>query len=498
MTRRRKRRIIVIIVLLILLLLVGAAYINYRSTRSIGFDLQLNTTETLLPPQYLFSFSGTEAERMTRPLGVLVSGDEVFVTDSEQARIFRCSLDGELLETMGQGRMVTPLYLAENPLDGNLYISDRRLRTILIMSKAGEYVGEFDPELPEDELAPFETGDVQWAPIALGFAPDGSLYVTEILNGHRLLMFNPEGEFQWSVGSAGVVADAGVGPEVFQFPNGVKVLGDSVYVTDSNNRRIQVFSLDGEFERFIETEGLPRGFDFLNMDTEDAPERFAVVDTLAHDATIWNAAGDKVLNFGERGVLEGQFSYPNDLSVSNINYMYITDTSNGRVQVWGWPADAAPIPTPQTPMEWLWCLSPLLLLLLPLLLRKTRFYATADFLDTMLETELVNTMPKSRRAWMVTPETYEVYADRHEGDLRLGDILEPAEHSDSDTKALMERLELTYADAKILSSAQRTRVFCTENLELRRVAKLLEIDVVDQEEFLDRFTKHGRDGVNEQ
>ena len=56
-------------------------------------------------------------------------------------------------------------------------------------------------------------------------------------------------------------------------------------------------------------------------------------------------------------------------------------------------------------------------------------------------------------------------------------------------RALMERFELEFATAVRLSLAQRARVFCTEDPELRRLARVLEIDVVDRAEFVARFAK---------
>lgn len=491
MTRRQKRKIVLIVILVVLLLLLGLYYSYFRATKRLDVGSLLSAPTDFLPaPDYLYAFTGPEDEPMLRPIGVDVVGDQVFVTDTRRAKIYEFTLDGEFIKTFGEGETLVPLYVALNPKDGNLYITDRRKRTVLIYGLDGTLVGEFDPKLPEDELPTFETGGVQWAPVALAFGEDGTMYFTEILNGHRLLVFSPEGEFEKSSGTVGMVTDAEQGQELFQFPNSVKVFGDRVWVADSNNRRIQIFSLEGEFEEIIVTEGLPRGIDFLapSQDASQTP-KFVVVDTLAHDGTIWSTEGEKIVGFGEQGTLEGQFSYPNDVAIGERNLIFITDSANGRVEVWGWPDEVVPIPLPKVPDYWKWCLSPFLLLPFLLLLRKKRFFATADFVEVMLDTEMVEHMPHRRRRWFVTEQEYEVLKPHTQGDVDMAELLNPSEFSESDAKAIQEKLEIEYDQAVILAIAQRAHVFCTQNEELRRYARTLEIDVVNNEEFIERFAK---------
>ncbi len=40
-----------------------------------------------------------------------------------------------------------------------------------------------------------------------------------------------------------------------------------------------------------------------------------------------------------------------------------------------------------------------------------------------------------------------------------------------------------------LSIAQRSKVFCTEDPELRRLARVMEVDVVNRVEYIERFVK---------
>jgi len=491
-TRARKIKIAILVVLVLLLLFLASYYAYYRATHQLSFNLSASTsTDVVPPPQFLYAFSGTTT-KLQRPVGVTVDGDNVYAVDSAGRDILVFNQAGNYKRSFGASVTVVPLNLARNPINNELYVTDRRLRKMLRFDLAGRFLGEFNPNLPKNQLPTFKTGGDQWEPVALAFAPDGTMYVTEILNGHRLLVFGPDGAFKRSIGYAGMVTDANSGPTAFQFPNGVVYHKGLVYVTDSNNRRVQVFDKDGNFKKIIVTQGLPRGIDFLNRFPSDkpaTPDRFVIADTLAHDGTIWTAAGDKVLSFGEEGYLDGQFSYPNGVSVGSKNKIFIADTANGRIQVWGWPNQVSPIPIPAASNKWWLCLLPLLLLPFLLLLRRKRFFATEDFVDAMIAAEQVHLMQSRRRRWLVTEAAYEKYQDRVEDNVELGRLLHATEYSESDARALMERFEIDMPTAIIVAIAQRNPVFCTENIEYRRLAKTLEIDVVNRVEFLDRFER---------
>ncbi len=229
MTGSQKRKIVIVIVLLISACAAGGILrvlpIDYVSS---DFDIAPVGDELIEPPQYLFSFADAGGHAHAAP-DRRVRRQETRSSSSTPCatRIDVFDLDGEFIRSFGGDETVVPLYIAQNPLDDNIYVSDRRARTIHIFTPEGEYVGEFDPKLPEDELPTFETRAIQWAPVALAFGEDGTLYVTEILNGHRLLIFEPDGEFEKSVGTAGhrrPIAEEN--PELFQFPNSVKVHDD--------------------------------------------------------------------------------------------------------------------------------------------------------------------------------------------------------------------------------------------------------------------------------
>lgn len=498
MTRSQKRKIAIAAILVFLIALLVGYFAFYKATRKLSFNLiaTSSTPDAIQPPQFLYSFSGS-IQKLQRPIGVTVDGDTVYAVDSAGRRVLVFDQAGNYKSSFGASQTVIPLNLARNPKTNQLYVTDRRLRSIQRYDLNGKYLGDFNPNLPKDQLPKFKTGGIQWAPVAIAFAPDGTMYVTEVLNGHRFLIFNPDGTFKKSVGNAGIVIDASKAPGEFQFPDGIVYHKGLVFITDSNNRRVQVYDKDGNFKQIIVTQGLPRGIVFLNPfpgDKPTTPDRFVVVDTLSHDGTIWSAKGDKVVSFGEQGISEGQFSYPNGASLGSKNKIFIADTSNGRIQVWGWPEQVSPVPLPRIGNNWWLCLLPLLLLPLLLLLRRKKFFATEDFIMALYNAEELDVLTHRRRAWLVTEQDYERLKSITQGDVVLEKVLDARPYSESDVKDLMDKMELDKTTAIVLSIAKRLPVFCTENPEYRRLAKVIEVEtVVNRVEFLNRFEKRSGD-----
>lgn len=492
MSKRQKRLIAILVILALLLAALGAYFYFYQRTKKLSFNIRASVEGLVPPPEFLFSFSGEGADRMQRPTGVLVDGNRVYVTDTEIRKIYVFDLNGRMRDSFGTTQTVgIPLFLAKNPKDGLIYVTDRGKRGILKFTTEGKYVGQFDPKLPKAQLPTFKLPKgVQWTPVAIAFAADGTMFVTETLNGHRLLVFSPDGKFLRSIGTSAIVTDPSKAPEAFLFPNGLLVDGSRLYVADSNNQRVKVYDLKGNYKKTIVTRGLPRGLTMLDRfpsDDAKAPRRFVEVDTLAHDATIWAVDGSKVLSFGQQGVLDGQFSYPNAIARGPRNRLFITDTANGRVQVWGWPAQVAGLPE-LSPRTAPWCLVPLLLLPLLLLFRKKEFFATADFVEVMIARDDADLMPQRRRQWRTSESEYEKIRLLSTESIDFEALFKPTAHSESDVQALIDKYEIERELAINLAVARRAKVACTESEELRRMSRVMEIDVVNSTEFVQRFS----------
>lgn len=497
MSRRRLiRNIALLSILLILLLGLAYWYWNYLRTRDLGIPRMRPAQARLAPPRYLYSIVGEGAAAMRAPLGVAVARDgKVYVTDSREGRDGRMlvfTTPGRFLfqfRALAKGRvrggydsLILPVYVAINPVDGNVYVTDRGRNGLYVFRPDGSFVRE---------LVPKKDKGFRWKPNALAFARDGRLYVSDVFLEHQVWIFDPAGNRVGRFGRFGQeLKNVKEQPGVFWFPNGLAVANDKrVWVADSDNRRIQIFTAGGKFQQILGTTGHPRGIVFWR---DGALERLIMVDTLANFMTVYDGQGRELIQFGERGQGPGQFLYPNGIDVGPDRKIFITDRQNDRVQVWGWAPEIAAVNIPPGLAAPLACIAPLLLLPLLWMLRKRKFFACDDWLALMVENEKLHLM-KGKKRFFVLEETYEEFKDVRQGEVLLGDLIETEPYSHSDVRDLMERYEIEEREAIILSLARRKYALLTEDTELRRLAVTLEIRVLDFEHYVEEYERASAD-----
>ncbi|MFO7698712.1 MAG: hypothetical protein R6X16_16370, partial [Anaerolineae bacterium] len=167
--------------------------------------------------------------------------------------------------------------------------------------------------------------------IAVGTA--GNLYVADSQN-HRIQVFTPDGSFLREWGTQGA------GPGQLQEPWGVAVANDgTVYVADTWNHRVQVFAASGAYLRewgiFGETgdnvtlDGAfygPRGVAL------DSAGNLYVSDTGNKRVLKYSAQGELLAAVGGSGEGPGQFQEPVGLAVGDDGTVYVADTWNKRIQ----------------------------------------------------------------------------------------------------------------------------------------------------------------------
>ena len=78
---------------------------------------------------------------------------------------------------------------------------------------------------------------------------------------------------------------------------------------------------------------LPRG---LAIDRRD---RLHVVDAVGQNVKVYDVSGPEPefnFAFGNWGLGDGQFNYPNDIALDSSGRIYIADRENNRIQVWAY------------------------------------------------------------------------------------------------------------------------------------------------------------------
>ncbi|MDO8616383.1 MAG: SMP-30/gluconolactonase/LRE family protein [Dehalococcoidia bacterium] len=276
-------------------------------------------------------------EGLNNPMGVAVGLDgKVYVTETGGAHKIHIydSLGTQELGSFSSPGSDTadrvPMYVAVNP-DGDVYVSDRGASKLFIFSPDGT---------PKGEVAPPE-GTENWHPLGLTFDQAGNLYVADVTLGkHRVLVMDPAGKLKLSFGTQGEEEGQ------FSYPNGIAVDGQGrIFVTDSNNGRMQAFDKDGKF-LFLISRGMskgdlamPRG---IAIDTKG---RLLIVDTTrasiqAYKVSDSGGADANGTSVEFKGVFYGDldrrisFQFPNGMALDGHNKVYIADRGNNRVSIW--------------------------------------------------------------------------------------------------------------------------------------------------------------------
>ena len=107
---------------------------------------------------------------------------------------------------------------------------------------------------------------------------------------------------------------------------------EELFVSDTYNHRIQVFTLSGKFIRsFGSSESLS-----MPWRMSIGPDRNLYIADWGNDRVcVFSQQGEFLASYGERGSEEGQFVRPVDVVVDSQGRMYVCDWGNERVQVLG-------------------------------------------------------------------------------------------------------------------------------------------------------------------
>jgi DNA-binding beta-propeller fold protein YncE len=272
------------------------------------------------PPVFVREFGASGAGALKQPVGIAIDGARAFVADARRGDVAVFSTSGTYISALGAGKLQTPVYVALNPLDGRLYVSDRVSRSIEVFGVDGTFVRTFAPVGTAGE-----TAIKGWQPFALAFGDDGTLYVSDAGTRQRVLAFGPTGEFR---GEAGDILPRGASGEGLSFANGLAVSRDQVLVADSNNRRVLVLTRQLRFLRSTVFSGLPRGVITLEGGLS------AVVDTSGGELRILGPDGTTLARGSSAGAAKGQLTAPTGIATDGSGYVFITDTGGQRVSVW--------------------------------------------------------------------------------------------------------------------------------------------------------------------
>ena len=194
--------------------------------------------------------------------------------------------------------------------------------------------------IDEDHIGDFARGGFTWpAGIAISKS-DGSVFVSDEyectisrFDPDGVIVFpdrNPDGEYLDRWGTKGSE------PGMLDGPTGIAFdANDDLYVVDSLNSRVQVFTKSGDFLRTWGSAGDSEG-EFnrpwgITIDREGA---VYVADWGNHRVQKFGPDGEYLMTFGSRNGSGSSLSHPAGVAVDSDGDVYVTDWGNRRVQIY--------------------------------------------------------------------------------------------------------------------------------------------------------------------
>jgi len=166
------------------------------------------------------------------------SQDRVYVFQrSPTAEVLVFDRDGKLVNRWGEGSWVSPHGIWMSPRD-ELYLTDNPGHTVSHWTKDGKLLREWGTK-----GTPGEWGKPFNKPTKAFVTPDGQMYVSDGYGNKHVHRYDKNGELIQSWGAEGT------GPGEFALVHDVVVdERDRVLICDRQNRRVQIFDRDGNFQ----------------------------------------------------------------------------------------------------------------------------------------------------------------------------------------------------------------------------------------------------------
>jgi len=254
---------------------------------------------------------------LQRPLAVTTdSSHRLYVTDISGAAVHVFDyLRSKYSVLKGGGPMRSPVGVAADR-QGNVYVSDSTLRTVLIFDSKGKFSRYL--KRPRGEESYFD------GPHGIAIDPaSGHIYVCDSPR-QMVIVLDRKGGLVTRIGVRSGGSDKGE----FRNPTQAAISRDEIAVLDSGNTRVQILDLRGHFRREIKVAYIDNQSG-LAMDDD---KNIYVSDPELNHLQVFAPDGHMLYDFGETGTKPGQFDHISGLWVDSGHCLYIADTNNRRVE----------------------------------------------------------------------------------------------------------------------------------------------------------------------
>jgi iron(III) transport system ATP-binding protein len=280
------------------------------------------------------------------PRSVAVGPDDQIVVLDNGGRLLIFDPQGKLLRKWDM-----PSNEVGNPegacwlKDGRIAVADTHYHRVLFFDPQGKLLSKIGKDgVPGTQLQPGGPGTFIY-PVSVVQDDQENIYVAEYGGGDRVQKFSPKGEFILEFG------EFGTEPGQFQRAGGMVWFESRIYVTDTANGRIQIFSEQGEFLGIVglNSPGSSQSGDqktdtraisgvgetpelLYPYDVEIGPDRaFYVIEWGANRVTKLSMSGKVLGRYGQAGPGKGQFRRPWGIAVDSKMRIRVADTENRRI-----------------------------------------------------------------------------------------------------------------------------------------------------------------------
>jgi len=315
-----RRQFLVIVLILLLLALGVLVYLYLTLVNPISIVSGPAKVPGITYVTSVYGYGNSDETQLRRPIGIGVdSKGRLFVADTGNGRVLIFDNDGDYVGQVGKsgmerGRIKQPTGLEVGPND-DIYVCDTARHMVLIFDKNQR----FKTEIPE--MSPTDV-----------YVKDNKIYILtwshiSIYSAKNYRFIDRWGKRGKKIGQ-------------FDFPHGIAILKNNIYVvSDGNNMRLQAL-LNGRGDTAWVVGKPPKDIKDPNREfglpaglTVDEEENIYVCDPLRSTIHVFNKTGKRLAELGEVGNKEGQFYYLSDITYMGDNTFAITDTNNDRVQI---------------------------------------------------------------------------------------------------------------------------------------------------------------------
>lgn len=215
------------------------------------------------------------------PFGIAVKGEEIYVSDGENGKIFRVFKDGQI--EVFADKLDTPSHIAFDN-NGDLIVADSGTHTI----KKIKPTGEIELIAGVENQSGFADGNALSAlfnaPIGVAVSEE-KIFVADTYNDRIRVIEN--GQVTTIAGNEKGFSDGPENQAKFDTPNGLAIWKDGhILVADTGNRRLRVIEENGK---------------------------------------VWTLAGNGNSNLNDGQLPEAQFVHPTAIAVDEFGAIFVTD-----------------------------------------------------------------------------------------------------------------------------------------------------------------------------